>query len=378
MVKRSIETLIRNDFGKGKAIVILGARQVGKTTLLNVLSSDREGVLTFNCDNADDRDELNRDTVTQLKELVGTASMLAIDEAQRLENVGLTVKMLVDALGNNTQIVITGSSAMELTNGLYESATGRFFDYRLAPFSYGELSAATSVREEKRLLEDRLVFGSYPEVVMHSEDRRRILGAIVDGALYKDIFALGVIRKPEILQRLVQCLALQVGSEVSYNELANTVGVDKVTVESYVDLLEKSFVVFRLPSLSRNVRNEIKKGRKIYFCDNGVRNAVLGNFAPLSLRGDVGALWENYLVGERRKLNESKRTFARGYFWRTTAQSEIDYVEEVDGRITAFEFKWNEKRRAKIPAPFATAYPDATFEVVTRENYSDFLGSQGI
>ena len=217
MVKRSIETLIRNDFGKGKAIVILGARQVGKTTLLNVLSSDREGVLTFNCDNADDRDELNRDTVTQLKELVGTASMLAIDEAQRLENVGLTVKMLVDALGNNTQIVITGSSAMELTNGLYESATGRFFDYRLAPFSYGELSAATSAREEKRLLEDRLVFGSYPEVVMHSEDRRRILGAIVDGALYKDIFALGVIRKPEILQRLVQCLALQVGSEVSYN-----------------------------------------------------------------------------------------------------------------------------------------------------------------
>ena len=377
MIKRSIETLIRNDFGKGKAIVIFGARQVGKTTLLNTLSSGLEGVMTFNCDNADDRDELNRDTVTELKELVGKARMVAIDEAQRLKNVGLTVKMMVDALGDNTQILITGSSAMELTNGLYESAAGRFFDYRLAPFSYGELIAATSVREENRLLEDRLVFGSYPEVVTHSEDRRRILGAIVDGALYKDIFALGVIRKPEVLQRLVQCLALQVGSEVSYNELANTVGVDKVTVESYVDLLEKAFVVFRLPSLSRNARNEIKKGRKIYFCDNGVRNAVLGNFSPISLRGDVGALWENYLVGERRKLNESARTFARGYFWRTVTQSEIDYVEEVDGRFAAFEFKWNEKRRAKVPSLFASTYPGATFEVVTRENYPGFLGSQG-
>lgn len=376
MVKRSIEALIRDDFGKGKAIVILGARQVGKTTLLNALASGRDGVLTFNCDNADDRDVLNRDTVAGLRELVGKASMMAIDEAQRLEHVGLTVKMLVDALGGNTQIVVTGSSAMELTNGLYESAAGRFFDYRLAPFSYGELVAATSARDECRLLEDRLVFGSYPEVVTHSNERRRILNAIVDGALYKDIFALGVIRKPEMLQRLVQCLALQVGSEVSYNELANTVGVDKVTVESYIDLLEKSFVVFRLPSLSRNVRNEIKKGRKIYFCDNGVRNAVLGNFAPLALRGDIGSLWENYLVSERRKLNEAKRTFAHGYFWRTMTQSEIDYVEEVDGRFTAFEFKWNERRRAKIPAPFAAAYPDATFKVVTRENYSMFLSGE--
>lgn len=373
MIKRQIEERIRDDFGKGKAIVVLGPRQVGKTTLLNQLVAGAEGVLAFNCDNSDDREELARRNVTALKSLVGKASIVTIDEAQRLPEVGLTVKMLVDAVGRETQIVVTGSSALELAGGIAESAAGRFFGYRLFPFSRRELAEATNPRDEGRLLESRLIYGSYPEVTLRPDDARRILESIVSGALYKDIFALGEVRKPEPLQRLVQCLALQIGSEVSYSELAGMVGVNKITIENYIDLLEKTFVVFRLPSLSRNARKEIRKGRKIYFWDNGVRNAVIGNFAPLALRTDVGALWENYLVAERMKRTAYLGTSARGYFWRTTTQSEIDYVEEQDGRFSAFEFKWNSNRRAKLPAPFAAAYPETSFEVVTRDNYGDFL-----
>ena len=373
MIRRQIEEQIRDDFGKGKAIVVLGPRQVGKTTLLNQLTAGESGVLSFNCDNSDDRAELAKGNATALKALVGRASVVTIDEAQRLPNVGLTVKMLVDAVGRETQIIVTGSSALELSSGIAESAAGRFFGYRLFPFSRQELADATSARDEGRLLESRLVYGSYPEVTTNSDDARRILDGIVAGALYKDILSLGGVRKPEPLQRLVQCLALQVGSEVSYSELGGMVGIDKSTVETYIDLLEKTFVVFRLPSLSRNARNEIRKGRKVYFWDTGIRNAVIGSFAPLSLRTDVGALWENYFVAERSKRNAYLRHPARGYFWRTTTQREIDYVEESDGHLAAFEVKWDPKRRAKLPAPFAAAYPDATFDVVTRENHAEFL-----
>ena len=373
MLKRLIEQRIRADFGKGKAIVILGPRQVGKTTLLGQLVADQEKVVTFNCDNADDREELNKGTATALKALVGTARFVTIDEAQRLPNVGLTFKMLVDAVGHDTQILVTGSSALELSNGIYESAAGRFFDYRLYPFSQRELIDATSEREERRLLEQRLVYGSYPEVALRTEDARRLLETLAGSALYKDVLALGGVRKPEPLQRLVQCLALQVGSEVSYNELAGMVGIDKQTVETYVDLLEKTFVIYRLPSLSRNARKEIRKGRKIYFWDNGVRNAVIGNFSPLALRTDVGALWENFLVSERLKRNAYSGHAAKGYFWRTMTQSEIDYVEETNGRFAAYEFKWSPKRRAKLPAPFAAAYPDSTFAVITPDNMNAFL-----
>lgn len=373
IVKRKIEQQIRDDFGKGKAIVILGPRQVGKTTLLNQLVAGESGVLFFNCDNGDDREELSKRNTTALKSLVGNATILAIDEAQRLQDVGMTVKMLVDAVGKTTQIIITGSSALELASGIFESAAGRYFEYRLFPFSHRELVDATNNRDEGRLLESRMIFGSYPEITQHPDDARRLLESIVSSALYKDIFALAGVRKPEPLQRLVQCLALQLGSEVSYSELSSMVGIDKATVESYIDLLEKTFVVFRLPSLSRNARNEIRKGRKIYFRDNGVRNAVIGNFAPLSLRADVGALWENYLVSERVKRNAYLRHPAKSYFWRTTTQSEIDYVEECDGQYAAFELKWNPKRRVNLPVQFASAYPNTSLEVITPNNYSDFL-----
>ena len=243
------------------------------------------------------------------------------------------------------------------------------------PFSYGELAGREEGRIEQRLLENRLIWGAYPEVVTSPNDARRILDAIVSGALYKDILSFGGIRKSDILYRLVQCLALQVGSEASYGELAAMVGVNKATVESYIDLLEKAFVVFRLPSLSRNARNEIRKGRKIYFWDNGIRNAVIGNFSPLALRLDVGALWENYLVSERRKFLAYSQSPARSHFWRTTTMSEIDYVEECDGRISAYEFKWNPAKatNVKCPKAFAAAYPHASWHCISRENYVEFI-----
>ena len=239
----------------------------------------------------------------------------------------------------------------------------------------GELKAKTGDSiEEERLFQERLIYGSYPEVVTTPNDGRRILESIASGALYKDILSFGGIRKPDVLTRLVQCLALQLGNEVSANELSQMTGLNKATVENYIDLLEKTFVVFSLRSFARNARNELKKARKIYFWDNGIRNAVLGNFAPLALRTDVGALWENWLVSERMKRLSYIQSFARSYFWRTRTQSEIDYLEEQDGQINAFEFKWNPQKKARLPQPFASAYPNASYTVISRENYSGFLG----
>jgi predicted AAA+ superfamily ATPase len=270
--------------------------------------------------------------------------------------------------------VATGSSALELANGIFETAAGRVFEYRLYPFSFGELvEEQGGERIERRLLESRLVWGAYPEVVTAPNDARRILESIVSGALYKDILSFGGIRKSDVLGRLVQSLALQVGSEVSYGELAASIGINKATVETYIDLLEKTFVVFRLPSLARNARNEIKKGRKVYFWDNGIRNAVIGNFSSIALRTDVGALWENYLVSERRKMLAYSHSPARSYFWRTTTQSEVDYVEERDGCLAAYEFKWSIRRKPHPPASYLAAYPQSGWQVITPENYHGFL-----
>lgn len=369
-----IEPLIRQDFGKGKVVLVLGARQVGKTTLLQQLSAGVQKSIMLNCDNADDLALLANPTTTSLAALVGDADILLIDEAQRVDGIGLVLKMLADTVGTRTQVVATGSSALELANGVFESAAGRVFEYRLYPFSFGELAEDEGgARIERRLLESRLVWGAYPEVATTPNDARRILEAIVNGALYKDILSFGGIRRSDVLGRLLQCLALQVGSEVSYGELAAAIGINKATVETYIDLLEKTFVVFRLPSLARNARNEIKKGRKVYFWDNGIRNAVIGNFSPLALRMDAGALWENYLVSERRKALAYSRSAARSYFWRTTTQSEVDYVEERDGCFAAYEFKWNIRRKPRPPSAYLAAYPQSDWKVVTPENYQDFL-----
>ena len=374
MIKRNIEIKIVKDFNRKKIITLLGPRQVGKTTLLEQIDEyiGNKDILTLNCDDEDDRTLLQGRSSTELKNLICKHTLVIIDEAQRVEDIGLTLKKIGD-LKTTTNIIVTGSSSLGLGDKINEPATGRLIEYNLFPFTMAELAAHTSWKEENRMLNQRLIYGMYPEVVMHPEDARRTLMTLCNSYLYKDLLSYDGIRKHALLQNLVRALALQLGSEVSYNELAQLIGADKVTVEKYIDLLEKCFVVFRLPSYSRNLRNEIKKGKKIYFYDNGIRNAVLSNFAQPEFRTDMGALWENFLVSERLKQNIYKGTYAQMYFWRTQAQQEIDYIEECDGQLSTFEFKWNPKTKATFPKTFNEAYPGSSFEIITPENYERFI-----
>lgn len=372
MIKRVIKNSILADYRRKKVIVLLGARQVGKTTLLSELQEGADKVLSLNCDNVDDVLLLEGKTSTELQYLLSSYDLVFIDEAQRVKNIGLTLKMIGD-LKLKTQVVVTGSSSFDMANEVNEPATGRLIEYNLYPFSLSELAGDTSEREEKRLLETRMIYGLYPEVVTEPSDAKRILMGLTNNYLYKDLFMYKGIKKPDLVQKLVRALALQLGSEVSYNELSSLLGVDRGTIETYISLLEKCFVVFRLDSFSRNLRNEIKKGKKIYFYDNGIRNAVLSNFAPLELRNDTGALWENLMVSERVKRNSYLGNFAQFFFWRTHEQQEIDLVEERDGVLCTFEFKWNDKVKSKRPKSFTDTYPNSTYEVVTPENYWDFV-----
>lgn len=374
MIKRMITPSVLADYKRKKIIVLLGARQVGKTTLLQELSKDMEKVLSLNCDNSDDALALENKTSTELRHLLSPYDLVFIDEAQRVKNIGLTLKMIGD-LKLDTQVVVTGSSSLDMANEINEPATGRLIEYNLYPLSLQELATDTSEREEQRLMEQRLIYGLYPEIVTVPEDAKRTLMNLTNNYLYKDLLAYKGIKKPDLVQKLVRALALQLGSEVSYNELSNLLQVDRETVENYIGLLEKCFVVFRLESFSRNLRNEIKKGKKIYFYDNGVRNAVLSHFAPLEMRNDVGALWENLMVSERIKRNAYAGDFAKLFFWRTHEQQEIDLIEEQDGQLRTYEFKWNGKVRLNLPKTFAHAYPHSEYEVITPENFWSFVHS---
>ena len=373
LIKRNIEEGIRGRLFTGKAIVIMGARQVGKTTLLKQLFSEgNEDVYWMSGDDQDVRDLFENITATRLKAYFGHHRVIIIDEAQRISDVGIKLKLIVDQIPE-VQLVATGSSSFELANRINEPLTGRKWEYRMFPLSFAELVANSSLLEEKRMLPHRLIYGSYPDVVTRPGDEVAVLRSLLDGYLYKDILEFDKIHKPEKLTKLLQAIAYQVGSEVSYNELAQTVGVDKLTIENYINLLEKCFIVFRLNSFSRNARNEIRKGKKIYFVDNGVRNAILSHFAPLELRNDIGMLWENLMVSERVKRNAYHRSYAQLYFWRTHDQKEIDLLEEKDGRLYAFEFKWNDKKKTSVPKSFTQSYPNSEFNVINRDNFWPFL-----
>lgn len=374
MIRRIINQSVSADFFQGKVIAVLGPRQVGKTTLLSQLSIPSAETLWLNCDNIDDCQVLENQTTTGLQQLVGSKRYVVIDEAQRVNNIGLTLKMMADTFRNQVQVVVTGSSSLELSNQINEPATGRIFEYRLYPFSLEELSLHYSAREERRLLEQRLVYGCYPEVVTRPDQAKRILTTIANNYLYKDLLSYNGIRKPEVLSRLLQALSMQVGEQVSYNELSRLLGIDRTTVESYIDLLEKCFVIFRLPSYSGNLRTELRHNRKIYFYDNGIRNAIISNFAPLNLRTDAGSLWENMMLSERVKRNAYRQSYAQIYFWRTQAQTEIDFVEIEDGMMQAFEFKFNPKKLPRAPKAFTDTYPEAKFQVITPDNYTSFVG----
>ena len=372
MIHRLIQEELERVYGRRKVITILGPRQVGKSTLLSELALAGTRVRILNCDNEDDRRLLIDKTSTELKALVEPHDFFLIDEAQRVRNIGLTLKKIGD-LHLDTRVIVTGSSSFDLADEINEPATGRLMEFNLFPLSLPELAASTSQVEERRMLETRMIYGLYPEVVTAPEYAQDILMNLTNNYLYRDALSFQGMRKPDALMKLVRALALQIGSEVSYNELAQIVGIDKATIENYINLLEKCFIIFRLNSFSRNARNEIKKGKKIYFVDNGVRNAVLSHFAPLELRNDVGMLWENLMVSERVKRNAYHRSYAQLYFWRTHDQKEIDLLEEKDGRLSAFEFKWNERKKTSVPASFTQSYPDSDFVVINKDNFWPFL-----
>ena len=375
-IERDLKAVLDSKIGKGKVLLLIGPRQVGKTTLLkNILTSisSEKKVQFWNCDESDVRQFLSEANSAKLKSFVGNSDFIVIDEAQRVKDIGLTIKLLHDSFPN-VQLAVTGSSSLDLSNSINEPLTGRKFEYNLFPFSTIELVNHTSMLEEMRLLKNRLVYGFYPDVVNNPGEEKEILTNIVNSYLYKDVFEFQDIRKSSVIEKLVQALALQVGSEVSFNELGNLLGIDTVTVQRYVDLLEKSYVIFHIRSFSRNVRNELKKSIKIYFYDNGVRNSVISNFSPVELRSDIGALWENFLISERIKNNAYHNKHAKYYFWRTTQKQEIDFIEEVDQNLFAYEIKYNPKKvNSKCPVTFSNNYPNVPFDVITSENYMDFV-----
>ena len=374
-VKRDLEKTIISRLFKKKVIIIVGPRQVGKTTLLQLIADSMDKRKLFlNCDEPDIRRKLDLPTSTQLKAIVGDAEIVLIDEAQRVRDIGITLKLLIDSIPEK-QIIVTGSLALELSNLINEPLTGRKFEYNLYPFSFSELSKEHGLLEEGRLLEHRMIYGMYPDVVNNQGNEREILTNIASSYLYKDIFEFQDIRKPEIIEKLLQALALQIGNEISIHELAQLIGVDSATIQRYISLLEKSYIIFHLRSFSRNIRNELKKSRKIYFFDNGIRNALISNFNTIAIRNDVGALWENFLISERIKRNQYSQNFASPYFWRTTQQQEIDYIEDNDDQLNCYEFKWSSGKKAYLSSTFSSNYPNSTFKVINQENYSEFIGN---
>lgn len=373
MINRLLLDMVDRDLFKGKALLLLGSRQCGKSTLVeNLLKMRPEKSLYLNGDEADVRQLLSNTTSARLKSISAGYQIVFIDEAQRIPDIGITIKLFTDQI-KDVQVIATGSSAFELTSKLNESLTGRKFEYRLFPISFAEMAAHHGLLTEKRMLEHRLVYGYYPEIVTSPGEEKTRLKLLADSFLYKDLLMLDQLKKPVLLDKMLKALALQVGSQVSFHELAQTVGADKETVEKYIDLLEKTFVIFKLPALNRNVRNELKKGKKIYFYDCGIRNAVINDFNPVASRTDVGALWENFVIAERMKYLRYHQSDASMYFWRTTQQQEIDLVEETGNSVVAYECKWSKTGKVKFPTTFTQNYSVTATHIISPENLEEFV-----
>ena len=373
MIERILSKKISALLDGRKAITIMGARQVGKSTLLQMMLGERKDVMWLNGDEPDIVEILGNMTSPRLKAMIGNNTIIVIDEAQRIPDIGLRLKLITDQIPD-VQVIATGSSSFDLSNKLNEPLTGRKREFKMYPLTFNEMVSSTNLLEETRMLPHRMVYGYYPEVVCNPGEEKIILKELADSYLYKDILSMDGILKPEKLVKLLKALAYQIGSQVSYNEVGMLVGLDSKTVEKYITILEKSYIIFRLTSLARNIRNELKSSRKIFFWDLGIRNAVIGNLTQIENRQDAGALWENFVIAERMKMLAYNGSFAQTYFWRTKQQQEIDYLEEEDGKIKAFEFKWNpNKAAAKCPVSFLTAYQNPEFKVITPRNVDEFL-----
>ncbi len=373
MIKRILEEEILKFFFKGKGIMITGPRQTGKTTLLRQFEKRFTSESIFlNCDERDIRHYLSDTTTTNLAKLITNKKLILIDEAQRVKNIGLTIKLLVDNFPER-QVVVSGSSAILLRDEINEPLTGRIFEYKLYPLTWKEFLMDAGPVDSARLLEDFLIYGMYPEVLTTNLDKKKILKNIANSYLYKDVFTFKNIKNPEILEKLLQLLAYQVGSQVSYNELSKSLAIDNETVKRYIDLLEKMMIIFPLTPFSRNLRSELTKMRKIYFYDTGIRNSVILDFRPFEFRNDKGAIWENFLISERKKLLDYRDSDSRQFFWRTQNQLEIDYIEFTSEKMEGFEFKWNPDAKKKVPSAFFNAYPECPVSFIDKSNYQSFL-----
>ncbi|MBI5414958.1 ATP-binding protein [Candidatus Peregrinibacteria bacterium] len=375
MVLKQIErTLLRHHPEKNRAIILYGPRQAGKTTLVkHIIEKYPKKAKYMSCDYADVRDVFAYENSHKLKEVVRNLQLLVLDEAQRIENIGLVLKILVDDYPN-VRVIATGSSSFDLSNKISEPLTGRKHEFLLFPFSFEELFQKELPHEQKRHLDFLLRFGSYPEIAEKNETEAEIyLKELTGSYLFKDVFTFQELKKPELLTKLLRLIAFQIGSEVSYHELAQKLGVDQTVIQRYLFLLEEAFVIFRLSALKRNLRNEVTKSRKIYFWDLGIRNSLIQNHNRLEFRNDIGALWENFCIAERMKYLNNHQKGVNHYFWRTYAQKEIDYIEEAGNTLCAYEFSWNHKKKRKLPKAFSESYKNSTFEVIHPENFQKFL-----
>lgn len=373
IAQKQLENL-KKAFKPGKVFVIYGPRRVGKTTLLKkFMESVSEKILFVSGEDIVVRDYLESQSLEKLRDFVGNHTLLLVDEAQYVRQIGLNLKIIVDQIPG-IGVVATGSSSFELAKDIGEPLTGRKQVFKLLPLAQLELSQIEKVHETKAHLESRLIYGSYPEVVLQrsNTDREEYLREILSSYLFKDVLQLEGIRHADKLQRLLQLLAFQIGKEVSFAELGKQLGMNKNTVERYLDLLEKVFVIYRRSGFSRNLRKEVSKNSRYYFFDNGIRNALINNFNPLAIRNDIGQLWENYILIERTKKQEYLRQPVNSYFWRTYDKKEIDMIEEQKGKLFGFEIKWK-KNRITPPKDWETAYPDSSFEVIHQDNYLKFI-----
>ncbi|HPF64990.1 MAG: ATP-binding protein [Lentimicrobium sp.] len=369
MIQRHLKARIEKRLFKGKVIIIYGARRVGKTTLSKQITENLEDTRYLNCELLQNKSALSTTNSGLLKDFLGNYRMVVLDEAQHIDQIGLVLKILADTFPE-MQIIATGSSSFDLGQKISEPLTGRARHFVLYPLSFTEIADDSNLLDTNAGLDNFLRFGFYPEVVGKPEGEAiEELNEIASSYLYKDVLQFERLKRPDLLFNLLKALALQIGSEVSFQELSRLLGTSVHTIKRYIELLEQSFVIFRLNSLSGNLRNEISKGQKIYFNDIGIRNAIIQNFSPLSTRNDVGALWENFCISERFKYHSNQGQTVNAYFWRSYFSREVDYIEEKDGLITAFEFKYSPKRNAQLPNIFRQAYPDAIFKVVNNNNY---------
>lgn len=372
-IKRKLQEVIKKYLFKNKAILLFGPRQTGKTTLIKeLLKANYQESLFLNGDDYDIRELLEKPNATKLKPIIGNAKILIIDEAQQIQDVGMVLKIIYDNF-KDVQLIATGSSSFEIANSVNEPLTGRKLEFNLYPISFDEMCKHHGYLEEKRLINHRLIYGYYPDIVCNPNMAEKFIKELASSYLYKDILRLGGISKPALLENILKALALQLGSEVRYNELSQTLGSDKNTIEKYIDILEKNFIIFKLSGYNKNVRNEIKKGKKFYFYDNGIRNAIINDFNPSPTRQDIGALWENFVISERKKYLNNRDIDRKMFFWRTTQQQEIDLIEENGEILHAYEIKYNPKKTAILSKTFIKAYPKHTYDIINPNNLNGFI-----